>query len=198
MLALLAAPRLLPSHAGESRHPPPPPSSDALRYLSCVSSFGSGMATGPAIGRSPARLCADAANFQEAPGLRPGAFCVNGTPADTGTNSSHGNRRGTGLQLPRLPPRHREKRTPMVVVMTPEATQADVDGIVDVVRDAGGEAFVTRGVSRTIVGLVGDVDQFGSLNLRSRPGVLDVVRISVPYKLVSREHHPNRSVVQLV
>ena len=74
----------------------------------------------------------------------------------------------------------------MVVVMAPEATQADVDGIVDVVRDAGGEAFVTRGVSRTIVGLVGDVDQFGSLNLRTRPGVLDVVRISVPYKLVSR------------
>ena len=48
---------------------------------------------------------------------------------------------------------------PMVVVMAPEATQADVDGIVEVVRDAGGEAFVTRGVSRTIVGLVGDVDQ---------------------------------------
>ncbi len=85
----------------------------------------------------------------------------------------------------------------MVVVMTPDATQADVDGIVDVVREAGGEAFVTRGVSRTIVGLVGDVDQFGLLNLRSRPGVLDVVRISVPYKLVSREHHPNRSVVQV-
>jgi 3-deoxy-7-phosphoheptulonate synthase len=85
----------------------------------------------------------------------------------------------------------------MVVVMTPEATQADVDVIVDMVRDAGGEAFVTRGVSRTIVGLVGDVDQFGSLNLRSSPGVLDVVRISVPYKLVSREHHPNRSVVQV-
>ncbi|HEY3714951.1 MAG TPA: 3-deoxy-7-phosphoheptulonate synthase [Jatrophihabitantaceae bacterium] len=81
--------------------------------------------------------------------------------------------------------------------MTPEATQADVDGIVDVVRDAGGEAFVTRGVSRTIVGLVGDVDQFGSLNLRSRPGVLDVVRISVPYKLVSREHHPHRTVVEV-
>jgi 3-deoxy-7-phosphoheptulonate synthase len=85
----------------------------------------------------------------------------------------------------------------MVVVMAPEATQADVDGIVDVVRDAGGEAFVTRGVSRTIVGLVGDVDQFGSLNLRSRPGVLDVVRISVPYKLVSRENHPHRTVVEV-
>jgi 3-deoxy-7-phosphoheptulonate synthase len=83
----------------------------------------------------------------------------------------------------------------MVVVMAPEATQGDVDTIVDLVRTAGGEAFVSRGVSRTIIGLVGDIDQFGALNLRSRDGVSDVVRISVPYKLVSREHHPNRSVI---
>ena len=68
-------------------------------------------------------------------------------------------------------------------------------GIVELVNTAGGEAFVSRGVSRTIIGLVGDVEQFGALNLRSYPGVSDVVRISVPYKLVSREHHPNRSVI---
>src|SRR6266852_4900487 len=85
----------------------------------------------------------------------------------------------------------------MVVVMAPEATQADVDTIVDLVRTAGGEAFVSRGVSRTIVGLVGDVEQFGSLNLRSRSGVADVVRISVPYKLISSEHHPDQSVVRV-
>jgi 3-deoxy-7-phosphoheptulonate synthase len=85
----------------------------------------------------------------------------------------------------------------MVVVMAPDATQENMDGIVDLVRGAGGEAFITRGVSRTIVGLVGDVEQFGALNLRSMPGVSDVVRISVPYKLVSREHHPNRSVVRV-
>ena len=83
----------------------------------------------------------------------------------------------------------------MVVVMAPEATQADVNAIVDLVQTAGGEAFVSRGVARTIIGLVGDVDQFGTLNLRSRTGVGDVVRISVPYKLVSREHHPSRSVI---
>ncbi len=83
----------------------------------------------------------------------------------------------------------------MVVVMAPEATQQDVDTIVDLVRTVGGEAFVSRGVSRTIVGLVGDVEQFGALNLRSRSGVVDVVRISVPYKLISREHHPDRSVI---
>jgi 3-deoxy-7-phosphoheptulonate synthase len=83
----------------------------------------------------------------------------------------------------------------MVVVMAPEATQEDVDAVVALVQTAGGEAFVSRGVERTIIGLVGDVEQFGALNLRSYQGVADVVRISVPYKLVSREHHANRSVI---
>jgi 3-deoxy-7-phosphoheptulonate synthase len=85
----------------------------------------------------------------------------------------------------------------MVVVMAPEATEADIDAIVQLVNAAGGEAFVSRGVSRTIIGLVGDVEQFGALNLRSYHGVTDVMRISVPYKLVSREHHPNRSVISV-
>ncbi|MGW5735031.1 MULTISPECIES: 3-deoxy-7-phosphoheptulonate synthase [Streptomyces] len=85
----------------------------------------------------------------------------------------------------------------MVVVMAPEATQQDVDAVVARVRAAGGDAFVSRGVTRTIVGLVGDVEAFEALNLADRRGVLDVVRISVPYKLVSREHHPDRSVIRV-
>jgi 3-deoxy-7-phosphoheptulonate synthase len=83
----------------------------------------------------------------------------------------------------------------MVIVMAPEVTQGDIESVVDLVRAAGGEAFVSRGVSRTIIGLVGDVDHFGALNLRSRSGVSDVIRVSVPYKLVSREHHKERSVI---
>jgi 3-deoxy-7-phosphoheptulonate synthase len=85
----------------------------------------------------------------------------------------------------------------MVIVMAPEATQGDIDDVVTLVRSAGGEAFVSRGVSRTIIGLVGDVEHFGSLNLRSLAGVSDVIRVSVPYKLVSREHHRERSVIRV-
>jgi 3-deoxy-7-phosphoheptulonate synthase len=85
----------------------------------------------------------------------------------------------------------------MVVVMAQEATAQDVEAVVERVRTAGGEAFVSRGVSRTIVGLVGDIEQFQTLNLRGQSGVSDVVRISVPYKLVSRENHPDRSVVRV-
>jgi len=73
--------------------------------------------------------------------------------------------------------------------MEPEASEAAVSEVVASVTAAGGEAFVSRGVSRTIIGLVGDVERFEELRLQALTGVADVVRISVPYKLVSREHH---------
>ncbi|MEU9885543.1 3-deoxy-7-phosphoheptulonate synthase [Sphaerisporangium sp. NPDC051011] len=85
----------------------------------------------------------------------------------------------------------------MVIVMNPDATRDDADAIVALIAAAGGEAFVSRGVSRTIIGLVGDVTHFETLNLKSMPGVADVVRISTPYKLVSRENHPERSTVRV-
>ncbi|MFN8189737.1 MAG: 3-deoxy-7-phosphoheptulonate synthase [Nocardioidaceae bacterium] len=83
----------------------------------------------------------------------------------------------------------------MVVVMAPEATEEDVARVVARVEEVGGEAFVSTGVSRTIIGLVGDIDSFHGLNLRTLPGVADVHRISDPHKLVSRQHHPDRSTV---
>ena len=83
----------------------------------------------------------------------------------------------------------------MVVVMAPEATEEDIAHVVEKVEGVGGEAFVSKGVSRTIIGLVGDIDSFHHLNLRTLRGVADVHRISDPYKLVSRQHHPERTTV---
>ena len=85
----------------------------------------------------------------------------------------------------------------MVVVMLPGVETEDVDAVVARVEAAGGQAFVSRGVSRVIIGLIGDVESFSALNLRGMPGVAQVTRISTEYKLVSREHHPERSVVRV-
>ncbi len=85
----------------------------------------------------------------------------------------------------------------MVVVMSSDSTPEHLQAIIDRVEDAGGKAYITRGVERTILGLVGDLDLFSSLNLEGMPGVSEVVRISVPYKLVSREHHHGRSTVMV-
>lgn len=83
----------------------------------------------------------------------------------------------------------------MVVVMAPGATDEQIAHVTERVESVGGQAFVSRGVVRTIIGLVGDIDSFHGLNLRSMPGVADVHRISDPFKLVSRQHHPDRSTV---
>src|SRR5436190_4869502 len=85
----------------------------------------------------------------------------------------------------------------MVVVMRTGAAPEEIDAVVNRVESAGGSAFVSRGVQRTIVGLVGDIAAFQSLNLRAMPGVGDVVRVSKPYKLVSREHHPEATTIQV-
>jgi 3-deoxy-7-phosphoheptulonate synthase len=83
----------------------------------------------------------------------------------------------------------------VVVVMAPGAAPEQVDAVVARVEAAGGSAFISRGVERTIIGLVGDIAHFTTLNLRAMPGVGEVVRVSKPYKLVSREHHPQATTI---
>ncbi|MBW3561403.1 MAG: 3-deoxy-7-phosphoheptulonate synthase [Actinobacteria bacterium] len=85
----------------------------------------------------------------------------------------------------------------MVVVMRHNATDEDVDKVVDAVTRVGGEAFVSRGKHQTIVGLVGDLSQFAELPLHAFSGVEDVIRVSKPYKLVSIETHPRPSTVNV-
>lgn len=78
----------------------------------------------------------------------------------------------------------------MVVVMKVGATKEDVDRVVAKVREAGGDAHIVVGESKTIVGLVGDTERFMELPLTSLPGVESVVRIGKPYKLVAHSAHP--------
>ncbi len=85
----------------------------------------------------------------------------------------------------------------MVIVMTPNATNENVQAVVARVTEAGGAASVSRGDARTIIGLVGDLDHFHGLNLLALPGVERAVRISTPFKLVSREHHSQMSTVMV-
>jgi 3-deoxy-7-phosphoheptulonate synthase len=78
----------------------------------------------------------------------------------------------------------------MVVVMKVGATEPEIEAVVERVTEAGGDAFVSRGRYRTIIGLVGDTARFQEMPLATLPGVDHVVRVGKPYKLVARELHP--------
>ncbi|MGB9377138.1 MAG: 3-deoxy-7-phosphoheptulonate synthase [Mycobacteriales bacterium] len=85
----------------------------------------------------------------------------------------------------------------MVIVMEPGAAESELADVVQAVQKSGGAAFVSRGVSRTIVGVVAGEDVLESLDGLQLPGVADIVRITAPYKLVSKQNHANTSTVHV-
>jgi len=85
----------------------------------------------------------------------------------------------------------------MVIVMAPEATEADVSTVVGHIEAHGGQAFVSRGVTRTIVGVVGTEDVLETLDVTGLTGVVETMRITAPYKLVSAQNHSARTTVRV-
>lgn len=85
----------------------------------------------------------------------------------------------------------------MVIVMAPSATESDIDAVVAHVNTHEGQAFVSRGVTRTIIGVVGSEAVLESIDASGLPGVADTKRITAPYKLVSADNHTKRTTVRV-
>lgn len=85
----------------------------------------------------------------------------------------------------------------MIVILRTDASEGDLAQIISRVEEAGLKPHISRGVERTIVGVVGEVSTKTQLKeaLEMMPGVEDVVPISKPYKLSSREFQPRDTVV---
>jgi 3-deoxy-7-phosphoheptulonate synthase len=85
----------------------------------------------------------------------------------------------------------------MVIVMTQAATQDDIDAVVAQIETHGGQAFVSRGVTRTIVGVIGEESVLETIDVTGLTGVADTKRITAPYKLVSADNHTRRSTIRV-
>jgi 3-deoxy-7-phosphoheptulonate synthase len=79
----------------------------------------------------------------------------------------------------------------MLVVMSAEATQQQIEAVADRIRQLGFTPHVIPGATRTAIGITGNRGPDGQDALRMMPGVADVIRVTAPYKLVSRETHPD-------
>ena len=81
--------------------------------------------------------------------------------------------------------------------MAPGAAEQDIDGVVTHIEAHGGQAFVSRGVMRTIIGVIGSEDVLEALGADGLPGVAETMRITAPYKLVSAQNHAKRTTVRV-
>jgi 3-deoxy-7-phosphoheptulonate synthase len=85
----------------------------------------------------------------------------------------------------------------MVIVMAPTAGDVEISGVVAHIEARGGQAFVSRGVSRTIIGVVGTEQVLETMDAAGLPGVADTKRITAPYKLVAAANHSKRTTVRV-
>jgi 3-deoxy-7-phosphoheptulonate synthase len=90
----------------------------------------------------------------------------------------------------------------MIIVLSSQATPENLDHLTAVLKDHGYDAHPSKGVETTIVGAVGVIaspqDKAAFMEqLESLPYVDKVVPITKPYKLVSKQFHPERSVIDV-
>jgi 3-deoxy-7-phosphoheptulonate synthase len=86
----------------------------------------------------------------------------------------------------------------MIISMRPHATRQEIDHVCERIREFGYKVHSIEGEQRVVIGVVGVGDVTACLeSLEATPGVESAVRISAPYKFVSREFKKERSVIKV-
>ena len=85
----------------------------------------------------------------------------------------------------------------MIIVMSPSATKENIQKVIEKVEAAGLRVHTSEGEEVTIVGVIGDKKKIANLEMNMMEGVEKTVRITEKYKLVSRNFHPENTVVDV-
>src|SRR3954451_21085400 len=83
----------------------------------------------------------------------------------------------------------------MILVIRPDATLDQIEHVIERIKELGFTPHVSRGESRTIIGVIGDERKPQAENFSAIPGVEQVLAIMKPFKLASREFHKGDSAV---
>jgi len=84
----------------------------------------------------------------------------------------------------------------MLVVMQHQATEEEVAQVVQAIEQMGLDAHPMPGPTRTAIGITGNSSSVDPRSLEVLPGVRELIRVTQPYKLASREMHPEDTIVE--
>jgi 3-deoxy-7-phosphoheptulonate synthase len=84
----------------------------------------------------------------------------------------------------------------MLVVMRAQATEDQVRAVCQKIESLGYRAHSMPGAQRTAIGITGNKGEVEAGTLEEMPGVQEVIRVSKPYKLVSRDTKPDNTVIK--
>lgn len=85
----------------------------------------------------------------------------------------------------------------MIIVLKPNTTQEQIDHIIEKLTKVGLKPHVSKGLERTIIGVIGDERILSTQPLGAIPGVEKVLPILKPYKLASRDFKLEKSTITI-
>jgi 3-deoxy-7-phosphoheptulonate synthase len=85
----------------------------------------------------------------------------------------------------------------MLIVMNANATQVEIDNAVRMVESLGFRAHVMPGATRTAIGVTGNQGAVDLSHFENLPGVAEAIRVTKPYKLITLDLRPERTIVDL-
>ncbi len=85
----------------------------------------------------------------------------------------------------------------MVIIMEHDASNQQIENVINKLHDLGFNIHKSTGVDHTLLGVIGDVSKLDPRDIQVLPGVADTHRISAPYKLVSREFQHKDTIVDI-
>src|SRR5204863_4580163 len=85
----------------------------------------------------------------------------------------------------------------MLIVMKPSATAGDVDAVVKLVEAIGLRAHSMPGATRTAIGITGNQGPIDGRRFENLPGVAEVIRVTKPYKLITLDLRPEKTILRI-
>jgi 3-deoxy-7-phosphoheptulonate synthase len=85
----------------------------------------------------------------------------------------------------------------MLIVMKPSATAHDLNAVVEIIREIGLRAHPMPGATRTAIGVTGNEGPIDGRRFENLPGVAEVIRVTKPYKLITLDLRPEKTVVRV-
>lgn len=85
----------------------------------------------------------------------------------------------------------------MLIVMTSDATQSDIEKVIEVIETLGFRGHAMPGESRTAIGITGNKSAVDPAHFENLPGVAQAIRVTQPYKLISKDLRPEKSIVKV-
>ena len=85
----------------------------------------------------------------------------------------------------------------MLIVMKSDASESDIERVLRVIEKLGFRGHAMPGETRTAIGVTGNKGAVDPAHFENLPGVADAIRVTQPYKLISRDLRPEKSVIKV-